>query len=141
MKKLLITVNGVRFEVEVEVIHDDDDELLPYQMYQIQRKSPESYTTPQENAFLRSQTYKTQSKISSQTKQVIDNDLHSPINGIIREIKISEGDFVHENDVLFIIESMKMKTRISSPRDGKIAKINVKVGDSIETGHLLLTFE
>ncbi|MCC6396224.1 MAG: biotin/lipoyl-binding protein, partial [Bacteroidetes bacterium] len=38
-------------------------------------------------------------------------------------------------------EAMKMKTNISSPQTGKIKAIKVKVGDKIESGQMLLTFE
>jgi biotin carboxyl carrier protein len=42
--------------------------------------------------------------------------------------------------VLFIVEAMKMKTNISSPHSGRVATIEVRLEDSIETGQILLTF-
>ena len=65
----------------------------------------------------------------------------SPINGIVLEILVKDGDSVNEHDRLFVLESMKMKTDISSPREGKINSISVKVGDNIEAGQLLLKYE
>jgi biotin carboxyl carrier protein len=67
--------------------------------------------------------------------------LTSPINGVILEIPVKEAQAVKQNDVLFVLEAMKMKTNISSPQTGKIKAIKVKVGDKIEAGQALLVFE
>ena len=67
--------------------------------------------------------------------------LASPINGIVLEIPVKEGQVVKENDVLFVLEAMKMKTNISTAATGKIKSIRVKVHDTIEAGKALLAFE
>lgn len=138
MKKMHVTVNGIRFDVEVEVY--EDDEQSPYlfggQNLSVPKRQ-DSYSNIQTNSLMNSQIKKvTQKKMESDIKS-----LSSPINGIILEILIKEGDFVKEHDRLFVLESMKMKTDISSPREGKINSIQVKIGDKIEAGQLLLKYE
>jgi biotin carboxyl carrier protein len=43
--------------------------------------------------------------------------------------------------VLMVLEAMKMETEITSPINGKIAKVNVKVGDSVQGSQVLVEFE
>lgn len=132
MKKLQVTVNGVRYEVEVEVIEDDEEESAPSMFpYQSQYHPMEQHSMPVH-------------EIKKPTKTVLNKDdktLTSPINGIILEIPVKPGQTVKENEVLLILESMKMKTNISSPVDGKIKAILVNVNDNVETGQKLITFE
>lgn len=138
MKKMHVTVNGIRFDVEVEVY--DDDEQYPYVTGGHQVSPPvrhDTYSNIHANTLMNQQTQKV---VSKNTESDI-KAMSSPINGIVLEIIIKEGDSVKEHDRLFVIESMKMKTDISSPREGKISSINVKVGDNIEAGQILLKYE
>lgn len=129
MKKLLITVNGKRYEVDVEVVQDDD---LPEQPLRPPVRTMDSYVTP------------VTTPLPTKPKGGGGGDkktLTSPINGVILEIPVKEGQTVKENDVLLVLEAMKMKTNISSPQAGKIKSIKVKIGETIEAGKPLLTFE
>jgi biotin carboxyl carrier protein len=47
---------------------------------------------------------------------------------------------VHAGQVLLTLESMKMESGVSSPRDGEIAKIHVDSGQAVEAGDLLVEF-
>ncbi len=37
-----------------------------------------------------------------------------------------------------VLEAMKMETTITSPIDGKIAKVNVNAGDAVQGGQVLV---
>jgi len=133
MKKLLITVNGKRYEVDVEVVSDEDmaepQPLYPPQTYSIntpvaQPRVASPAPTPR-----------------AAQGPVDAKSLQSPMNGVMLEIPISEGQEVKMKDVLFIMEAMKMKTNVSCPFNAKVKKIHVKVGDTIESGQVLVTFE
>lgn len=138
MKKMHVTVNGIKFDVEVEVYEDDENIIAPQQFFVPQQRLNENISNFQANTLFTKQTQ----KLKQTLKQKSDtNVLSSPINGVVLEVLISVGDEVEENQVLFVLESMKMKTNISSPRAGKIKSIKVKVGDSVETGQLLIEYE
>ena len=51
------------------------------------------------------------------------------------------GQQIKANDVLVVLEAMKMETVVTSPGDGKIAKVNVKSGDPVQSGQVLIEFE
>jgi len=98
-------------------------------------RTMDSYITPPTAAV--PSPVATKSKATGADKKT----LTSPINGVILEIPVKEAQAVKQNDVLFVLEAMKMKTNISSPQTGKIKAIKVKVGDKIEAGQALLVFE
>lgn len=58
----------------------------------------------------------------------------SPMPGNINAIKVTSGQSVKEGDVLIILEAMKMENEITATRAGKIGKIFVQKGASVETG-------
>lgn len=64
----------------------------------------------------------------------------APIPGTIISISVTEGDQVKHGQELCILEAMKMKNAIRSGRDGKIAKIMVKVGDSVQHSQILMEY-
>ena len=63
----------------------------------------------------------------------------SPMPGQIYDMKVGEGDSVSLNQVLCILEAMKMENEIVAPVEGTIDRIHVKTGDSVDTGDMILT--
>ncbi len=59
----------------------------------------------------------------------------------IVEVLVSEGDEVEEEQPILVIETDKAATEVPSPMTGVIKKINVKEGDTVEVGDLLMVFE
>lgn len=134
MKKLLITVNGKKFEVEVEVLQDDD----AVEPQATSRPPARKVDVPKPPAIPPAASHPRTPR--ARGGKVDPKILTSPINGVVLEIPVKEGDQVKLNDVLFILEAMKMKTNISAPQDGTIGRISVRAGDKIEAGQMLLTF-
>jgi biotin carboxyl carrier protein len=52
---------------------------------------------------------------------------------------VSEGQSIEKGEVLVILESMKMQNELKSPRPGKISRVRVKPGDSVEQRDPLLS--
>ncbi|MBM4272260.1 MAG: biotin/lipoyl-binding protein, partial [Deltaproteobacteria bacterium] len=48
------------------------------------------------------------------------------------------GDQVSEGDVVVILEAMKMQNPLNSPVSGQVAAVNVKAGDSVSAGQVLI---
>ncbi len=67
--------------------------------------------------------------------------VEAQIAGNVWKIEKSVGDVVKEDDVLIIIESMKMEIPVESPCDGRIAEVRVEEGDSVEEGAVLAILE
>ena len=65
-------------------------------------------------------------------------EIGSPIPGKVTKVLVSEGDEISENDILFIIEAMKMETTISAKQGGVVEKIYVEQDQLVKSGELLL---
>ncbi len=71
---------------------------------------------------------------SSSGKQEI---IEAPLPGLVLKMVKSVGDSVEEDEVIMIVESMKMETEINSTATGTITDIPVKTGDQIIAGDTL----
>ncbi|MEM9896199.1 MAG: pyruvate carboxylase, partial [Bacteroidota bacterium] len=74
-------------------------------------------------------------------KAVAKNEVGCPLQGKIAEIKVSVGTEVKEDDVLFVVEAMKMETSVSAPFPGRIRKIHLESGSLVEQDDLVIEFE
>jgi biotin carboxyl carrier protein len=68
-------------------------------------------------------------------------ELNAPMPGTILEIKVSKGDKVKKDDSLLILEAMKMENVLTSPKDGVISEVIVKINETVDKGTVLLNFE
>jgi methylmalonyl-CoA carboxyltransferase small subunit len=55
-------------------------------------------------------------------------------------VPVQVGQAIQVNDVLLVLEAMKMETVITSAVAGKVAKVNVIVGDAVQRGQVLVEF-
>ncbi len=67
--------------------------------------------------------------------------VEAQIAGNVWKIEKAVGDQVEEEDVLIIIESMKMEIPVESPCAGRVAEIRVEEGQSVEEGAVLAVIE
>jgi len=130
MKKLKITLNGKSYEVDVEILKDDDTPSMPFMPV-----APVAYAAAPSAAPAAAKSPAAPSAASAG-----DNTLTAPMNGVVIEIPVKVGDTVKTGQVVVILEAMKMKTNVSSPRDGKIASIDISPNDSVETGQVMLKY-
>ncbi|WP_291636322.1 pyruvate carboxylase [Clostridium sp.] len=68
-------------------------------------------------------------------------EIGSPIPGTVLSILVTEGDTVTENQPLMVVEAMKMETRVSASVAGVVESINVKEGQQVKAGELLINFK
>lgn len=55
----------------------------------------------------------------------------SEVTGNVWKIEVSVGDTISEEDVIMILESMKMEIPVEAPCSGKVTKILVQEKDSV----------
>jgi len=130
--KLKITVHGVAYEVDVEVLDAKDDFL--------QASPLPSVAAPMATAAPMAAPPRPAAAPASQAGGS-GNGVQSPIAGTVLEVKCKAGDEVKNGQELLVIEAMKMETAISAPRDGKVKAVPVAAGDSVRENELLVEFE
>lgn len=61
--------------------------------------------------------------------------------GKVIKVFVKVGDEVTEGQTAVVISAMKMESEYKIPMDGKIKKVNVKDGDTIEGNQILIELE
>ncbi len=127
--KLKLTVDGKVYEVEVEVAEPE-----PPQPGYVPPSGPGRSATPGVPA---APTAGPAPSASVDEAKVC----RSPISGVVVRVDAQVGQTVQPNDVLMVLEAMKMETVITAPRPGKVAKLSANPGDSVKGGQVLVEFE
>jgi propionyl-CoA carboxylase alpha chain len=67
--------------------------------------------------------------------------LLSPMPGLLSSLAVAQGQEVKAGDALATVEAMKMENVLRAERDGRIAVIRAKPGDSLAVDEVILEFE
>lgn len=65
----------------------------------------------------------------------------APMPGKIIDLKVKAGDKVSKDDLLVVLEAMKMENELQAEAGGIVKEINCQVGDFVSTGQVILTIE
>ncbi len=65
----------------------------------------------------------------------------APMVGKILRIEKNVGDRVEEDDVVIVMEAMKMEIPVVAPASGVIKVIKISPGQAVEAGDLLAEIE
>ena len=63
-----------------------------------------------------------------------------PMPGLVKALAVSVGQEIKAGEILCIVEAMKMENVLRAERDGTIAKINAKEGDSLAVDAVIMEF-
>ncbi|MCU0831263.1 MAG: acetyl/propionyl/methylcrotonyl-CoA carboxylase subunit alpha [Rhizobiaceae bacterium] len=63
-----------------------------------------------------------------------------PMPGLVVALHVAQGQEVKAGDTLAVIEAMKMENTLRAEKDGVIAKVNAKQGDSLPVDAVILEF-
>jgi len=134
--KLKIVVDGKTYEVDVEVAESDQP------IYGVAEYTPMSPArVPAPIPVPSAPTAPSTSGESATTSVNEEKVCRSPISGIVVRIAAQPGQQIQVGDGILVLEAMKMETDITAPVAGKVKKINVSVGDSVQGGQILVEFE
>jgi len=64
-----------------------------------------------------------------------------PMTGKIISVEVKVGDTVNEDDIICVLESMKMENPIVAPVSGKIIELGVAPNQTVETGKMIAVIE
>ena len=68
-------------------------------------------------------------------------DIVSDMPGSVADVLVSEGQAVAEGDPVLVVESMKLLITLKARQAGKVSVLNVKTGDLVKAGDLLVSIE
>ena len=68
-------------------------------------------------------------------------DIVAPLSGKIIEIMVKPGDAVRQNEVVVVLEAMKMDNELIAEADSIVTAVNVNEGELVTFGTSLVTLK
>lgn len=68
-------------------------------------------------------------------------EITPPMPSVVVRVMVSEGDEIEKGQSVVVVSAMKMETTLSAPFKGKVTKINVKEGQKVMPGEILVDIE
>ena len=68
-------------------------------------------------------------------------DIVAPLSGKIIEIMVKPGDAVRQNEVVVVLEAMKMDNELIAEADSIVTAVNVNEGEFVTFGTSLVTLK
>jgi sodium pump decarboxylase gamma subunit len=142
MQKYKIKIDDEIYEVEVERVDEDNNEIKSINKSSSQSKSKFSTVSKNTNkptekestAKKRAAEIKRKNKSTTSGVSEDEVEIKAPMPGQILMISVAEGDEVQEGDHLAVLEAMKMENDITAPKDGVIKEVFVKEGKEVNSG-------
>ncbi len=131
--KLQIGIDGNTYEVEVEITEDDE---APHQSfygsYPIVPSTVHSAPAPAAPA---------KSPAPGAASGDEDKLCRSPIAGIVIRTNVAPGQKIVENDLIMVIEAMKMETNVTAQCSGTVKSVKVAPGEPVKAQQVLIEFD
>ena len=67
--------------------------------------------------------------------------VRSPLAGVVARLQSSPGQQIQANELLMVLEAMKMEIKINAQAAATIKSIEVKPGDAVRPNQILVLFE
>lgn len=130
--KLQITIEGKTYAAEVEVLEEDASEDLSENGSRVpgpantqQAPAPGAYTPSRQ----------------AEGHSADDKAYRSPVTGLVIKVNVAPGQKIQPDDMIMVLEAMKMETSITAHHAGKVKRVNVAAGDSVKLHQVLVELE
>ena len=157
MSKLAVTVEGERFEVEVDWLPTTEasfavrvnGEVVSVTMPAVDQVEwmvvdgrPYEIVFDPDLRWLRTKRGIYRIEVRDREAQAapprsVDGRIKAPIPGLITHLLVEAGQGVEVNQPLLILEAMKMENQIRAPFAGRVAAVHVAAGQSVTRNELL----
>jgi methylmalonyl-CoA carboxyltransferase small subunit len=125
--KLQITIDGKAYEVDVEVL--EDEESAPAPSY-VAQHGAHAINAAGSHAQDHSAAWDGEGKIC-----------HSPVMGLVIKVNVRPGQAVEAGELVLVLEAMKMETNVTAPRAATVKSVHVAPGDPVKLNQVLLEFD
>jgi methylmalonyl-CoA carboxyltransferase small subunit len=130
--KLQIAIDGKTYEAEVEVL--EDDAMPRQQNYGTQQ--PLTGTTQSVPATAAPAQATVAQEAADESKVC-----RSPVTGIVIKVNVEPGQKIQANDLLMVLEAMKMETNVTAQHAGTVKTVRVAPGGSVKLNQVVVEFE
>ncbi|MDF2820235.1 MAG: Biotin carboxyl carrier protein [Clostridiales bacterium] len=120
MKNFIVTVNGNRYDVQVDEVAGGQSTNTVAAPFKTVAPVVKAAPTPS----------------SSGAGKV---NVTSPMPGKIVSVKVTVGQKVEKGEIIAVLEAMKMENEVVATSAGTIASVNVTQGQAVESGDIIVT--
>ncbi len=121
--RIEIVIGGKAYEVEADV---DGENNLP------------SSTAPLQSVLLPTAPRRDSSVGSAADELKV---CRSPVAGIVVRVCVQPGQQLQVDELIVVLEAMKMETSVIAPIAGKVKSVKVGSGDAVKLHQILVEFE
>jgi methylmalonyl-CoA carboxyltransferase small subunit len=117
--KLKITIDGKIYQAEVEILDEEESAHAPAE-------------------------YPPMPLAAAPIAPVVSGNMNaclSPVMGLVIKVNVKPGQKVAANEVVMVLEAMKMETHIAAPRAGIVKSVPVAAGNSVKLNQVLVELE
>ncbi|MFP4362067.1 MAG: biotin/lipoyl-containing protein [Alphaproteobacteria bacterium] len=134
--KLRIELDGKTYDLDVEVLEEDRPQrrpgyIPPHAPPMTVRSSPGPAATAAVGA-----------EAASDEPPVEEEKVcRSPLSGVVNRIAVAPGQALEQDDLIMVLEAMKMETNVVCAHAGTVKKLRVAEGDGVKVGQILMDYE
>lgn len=140
-EKYKVTIDGTVYEVEVEKMTDSSlnetkniSQLNEYE----ESIAKNNGKNRKKNNKVKKEKKEEQSQQKKSTNSAKETEIvKAPMSGKILEVNMTNGDKVEADEIVMIMEAMKMENEINAPVSGNISKLYVAKSDNVSSGDKL----
>jgi methylmalonyl-CoA carboxyltransferase small subunit len=135
--KLQIGIDGKNYEMEVEILQEDKPQrafgyVPPYAPPTTLRGVTAAEQAPPAGL----------PKTGGAEPPVEENlVVRCPVAGVVVRIAVKPGQELATDDVIMVLEAMKMETSVTASHPGKVKAIRVSEGEGVKVGQILIDFD
>ena len=80
-------------------------------------------------------------KRSFSDSDTVDDGIRAPMTGKVVEVKVAVGDAVEAEEVVVVLEAMKMEYRLTTAKAGTVSVVQCEAGQLVELGDMLVAVD
>ncbi len=136
MEKYYVEINNVEYEVLVR--SEPKDRKLP----KTETNTKDVYNDHSKNESSQINNSQLSTEQNTSSEKFSENydlrSVKSPMASTVLSIDVSEGDLVAKDQLILVIEAMKMETEIVAPAAGEILEVKTEPGSHCSQGEELV---
>ncbi len=145
MNQYKITVNGVEYDVQVELVSGSGPRVnRPSSRYSappVRPAAAPAAARPAAPAPAAPTPGPAAAPAPAAAPTGLVENITAPMPGNIFDVKVSAGQVVKKGAVLLVLEAMKMENEIMAPRDCTVVSVNAAKGSAVESGAVLCVIQ
>jgi methylmalonyl-CoA carboxyltransferase 1.3S subunit len=129
--QLTLTIDGKKYVVDVEVVEGEETRMSA--------SFPEPTSTIQSRPVIAPPPQPPVAPVADGLDD--DKVCRSPIAGVVQRVTVQVGQKLQVDDLLVVLEAMKMETNITAHTPGTVKKIMASPGEAVKSGQALIEYE